>query len=200
MAAEFEGDLSAVDIEFLRAEAAKLYDGVNPERWERVRDQDFLSLAEEILGCRCMKNSFVRCPFHGTDSTPSFRIYDNNAWCWGCGLYYDNISLVAKYHDFNNFKALLWCEEFFKLPHMENVAYEVGNEERDLKFSDVRERYIQFAGADVRENKNVELAEGYLGYYFEGKGREDGEQDVMPLLAVLGLDIIADISKKLGLE
>lgn len=200
MSADFDGDLSAVDIEFLRAEAAKLYDGINPERWERVREQDFLSLAEEILGQRCMKNSFVRCPFHGTDSTPSFRIYDNNAWCWGCQEYFDNISLVAKYNDFNHFKALLWCEEFFKLPPMENVPVEVEDEERELKFSEIREAYILFAGADVREQKNLGLAEEYLRYYFEGKGQKDSEQDVMPLLAVLGPDVIAKISKKLGLE
>ena len=194
--AEFESDINASDIEFLRSEATKLYDGVNPERWERMREQDFLALAEEILGVRCMKNSFVRCPFHGTDSTPSFRIYTNNAWCWGCGLFYDCVSLVAKHYDFNRFKALLWCEKFFNLPPMENVERVVEDDERELKFVEVKGRYIKFAATDIQKHKNVGLAEEYLRYYFEGKQADD----IMPLLAVLGPEIIAEISKENGLE
>ena len=196
MPAEFECDPNENDIQFLRSEAIKMYDGVNPERWERIREQDFLQLAEEILGQRVLKNSFARCPFHGQDSTPSFRIYEKDAWCWGCSAFYDCISLVAKYHDFNRFKALLWCEEYFKLPPMDNVAREVEDDERELKFVEVKPRYMKFAAADIQKQKNVGLAEEYLRYYFEGKVADD----VMPLLAVLGHDIIAEISKEHGLE
>lgn len=194
---EFDGDLNANDIEFLRSEAIKLYDGINPERWERVHEQDFLSIAEEILGQRCMKQSFVRCPFHGTDSTPSFRIYNNDAYCWGCSQYFDAVALVAKYHDFNRFKALLWCEEFFKLPPMENVEREtIEDDERELKFGEVKERYMKFAASEVQKHKNVELAEEYLRYYFESKQ----EDSAMLLLQVLGPEKMAELFKEHGLE
>jgi hypothetical protein len=110
------------------------------------------------------------------------------------------VGLVARYYDFNRFKALLWCENYFKLPHMEDVAREVEDDERELKFSEVKPRYIKFASSEIQKHKNVALAEEYLRYYFEGKGNSDAEQDVMPLLAVLGQDIIAEIAKEYGLE
>jgi hypothetical protein len=198
MAEEFDGD-NISDIEFSRTEAVKMSGGTNPERWERIREQDFLSLAEEITGQRCLKNSFVRCPFHGTDSTPSFKVYENDAYCFGCNLFFDAIALVAKYQDCNRFKALLWLEDYYKLPPMENVTMEeVGDDddERELKFSEVKGRYIKFATAEIQKFKNAELAEDYLRYYFEGKQGKSA----MPLLAVLGPDVLAEIAKEYGLE
>lgn len=185
------------NVPFLRSEAAKLYGGVNPERWERIREQEFLAVAEEITGQRCVKNSFVRCPFH-IDNTPSLKVYENDAYCFSCGLYYDAISLVTKYQDTGRFKALLWLEDFYKLPPMANVPIEevIEDVERELRFTEVKDRYMKFAASDVQRHKNVELAEDYLRYYFEGKQ----EDSAVPLLVVLGPDIIAEISREHGLE
>jgi hypothetical protein len=192
-------DDNEYDVEFLRSEAAKMYGGVNPERWERIREQDFLSIAEEITGQRCLKNSFVRCPFHGADSTPSFKVYENDAYCFGCDMFFDAIALVAKHQDCNRFKALLWLENYYNLPPMADTPAEdeeVDDEERELKFSEVEPRYIKFASAEIQKLKNAELAEEYLRYYFEGKQNDD----VMPLLAVLGPDRMAEIAREYGLE
>jgi hypothetical protein len=189
----FDDDLNENDIAFLRSEAAKLYGGINPERWERVREQDFLPLCEEITGQRCLRNSFIHCPFHGADSTPSFKIYDNDAYCWGCGEKYDAVSLVAKYRDCNRFQALLWCETYFQLPPMESAVIEdIEDEEQELKFSETRGRYIKFASTAIQKSKNPEMAEEYLRYYFEGKQKDDA----VPLLQVLGPDIIAELTKE----
>ncbi len=196
MAPEFDSDLSEHDIAFLRTEASKMYGGINPERWERVREQDFLPLCEEITGQRCLKNSFIRCPFHGADSTPSFKIYDNDAYCWGCSEFYDAVALAAKHLDCGRVKALLWCEDYYKLPPMADVSVDISDDERELKFSEVRDRYIKFASSEIRKHKNAELAEEYLRYYFEGKQNSSA----LPLLAVLGPGAIAEIAKECGLE
>lgn len=188
---------SIQDVEFLRSEAAKMYGGINPERWERIREQDFLSLAEEITGQRCLKNSFVRCPFHGQDSTPSFKIYNNDAYCFGCGEFYGHIEIVAKYRDINRFQALVWLEDYYKLPPLADVAVEqIDDQERELKFSEVKGRYIAFVAAEIQKHQNVALAEDYLRYYFEGKG----EDSSLTLLTVLGPKAIAEIAKEYGLE
>lgn len=181
------------DVEFLRSEATKMYGGINPVRWERIREQDFLQIAEEITGQRCLKNSFVRCPFHGADSTPSFKIYDHDAYCFGCSMYFDAVALVAKHQDCTSFKALLWLENFYDLPPMADVAIEevVEDEERELKFSEVKQHYIKFASADIQKDKTPALAEQYLKYYFEGKETDSA----MPLLAVLGPDKTAEIAR-----
>src|SRR5271170_4816415 len=98
MSTEFDGDINEHDIAFLRSEANKLYDGINPERWDRVREQDFLPLCEEISGQRSLHNSFIHCPFH-TDRTPSFKIWHNDAYCFSCSSFYGHIEMVAKYRD-----------------------------------------------------------------------------------------------------
>jgi len=172
--------------------------GINPARWERIRQQDFLRIAEEITGQRCLKNTFVRCPFHGSDSTPSFKVYDNDAYCFGCGQFYDAVALVAKHRDTSRAKALAWLEKFFDLPPMGDVALDEDDEgeARELTFAQAKPAYIRFAAADIRARPDVGLALEYLRYYFEGKQ----EGDPVPLLAVLGPEGIAKIAKEHGLE
>jgi hypothetical protein len=182
------------NIDFTREAAEELYRfssslRVNPERWERVREQDFLSLAEEITGQRCLNHTKVRCPFHGTDSTPSFQLYEDNAYCFGCELPYDHISLVQKYLDCNKVKALSWCEEFFDLPRLPDVEQEENEEEEEephpLTFQEVRKAFVNYAVGDIQKVGKALYAEDYLRYYFQGKGTKEEESSAAPLLAAL---------------
>lgn len=187
------------NIEFARSAASALYGSstqVNPERWDRIREQDFLQIAEEITGQRCLRNSFVRCPFHGSDSTPSFKIYDNDAFCFGCGQFYDAVSMVSKYRDISRVKALAWLEDFFHLPPLGDIPAEVEDDEREITFSQAKAEYIRRAAKAIRNSGNVRLAVEYLQYYFEGKA----ESSSFPLLSVLGPEAITKIAKEHGLE
>ncbi len=192
---------SPQDEEFIRSRSAELYHddkrhGINPERWDRIRQQDFLQIAEEITGQRCLKNSFVRCPFHGSDSTPSFKVYDNDAYCFGCAQFYDAVALVAKHRDIGRVKALAWLEHYYNLPPMEDVAVEPDEDEHELTFAQVKPAYIRFAAADIQARASVGLAREYLCLYFEGK--QEGSS--LPLLRVLGPEAILRIAKEHGLE
>jgi len=181
------------NVDFTREAAEELYRfsssrRVNPERWERVRQQDFLSLAEEVTGQRCLSHTKVRCPFHGTDSTPSFQLYDDDAYCFGCELPYDHISLIQKYLDCNKLKALTWCEEFFDLPRLPDVEPEDDEDEEEahpLTFQEVRKTFVNYAVGDIQKVGTPRYAEDYLRQYFEGKGTKEEESSAAPLLSVL---------------
>lgn len=189
------------DILFERAAAAELYHlgearGINPLRWDRIREQDFLQVAEEISGQRCLRNSFIHCPFHGSDRTPSFKIYDHDAFCFACDEFFDAVSMVAKYRDCSRTKALFWLEDFFHLPRMDDVAIEPEDNEREITFEEAKPEYIRFAAKSIQAHPNLTLVREYLQYYFQGKG----ESSAHPLASVLGPDLVAKIARDNGLE
>ena len=80
---------SELEIKFEKESLYKLYQtgtasGINPERWERVRREiRFEDVVSELYG---HTGESIRCPFHGSDSTPSFWLYKrtNDGWCFGC--------------------------------------------------------------------------------------------------------------------
>jgi hypothetical protein len=49
----------------------------------------------EFYGIKLNKGGFARCPFHMDDS-PSFKVYDNGFYCFGCLEHGDVIDFVSK--------------------------------------------------------------------------------------------------------
>jgi len=79
------------EVEFSKSDLLKLdttnsrLHGINPARWERANDEiNFQDLVQEFTGK--YSNDKISCPFHGTDSTPSFGFWPhkNNGFCFGC--------------------------------------------------------------------------------------------------------------------
>jgi len=147
---------------------------INPKRWERVRTEiRFEDVVSDLSG---HSGSAIRCPFHGSDSTPSFWIYrgSNDGWCFGCPpkeQYYDQVRFAAKYLDISRPQALRWLEKKWDLPAMPDEPDEEDEaEEVQLRFEDLQEPFILRAIKQVREFKDVELAEDYIHYYFKAVG------------------------------
>lgn len=113
------------------------------ERWFRAREEIvFRDLVGDLLvRSRAGYDSgakVISCPFHGSDSTPSFQFYDqnNSAFCFGCpppvsNQAYDNISFVAKFFDINKVEALKWIERRYKLPPIADERLEEDEDESD---------------------------------------------------------------------
>ena len=149
------------------------------ERWERVREEvDFIVLAEELLskaGVWHREGNAIRCPFHGSDSTPSFNLYPqtNSAFCFGCpppkqNQTYDAINFVAKWFDINKVRALEWIEKKYKLPFIASTIepdYEEDEEDEEysLTVEDLTPLYLQVAPTLI---ENVDDAKSLLKKYF----------------------------------
>jgi len=192
------------DIDFARETANKLYQlgdakGINPLRWERVQDEILFSdVVEEVLG---KVGSPISCPFHGTDSTPSFYVYPpargNVGFCFGCppptsNQIYDSVKLVSMVFDINRVKALTWLEKKWNLPPMEDVVIEKDEEEEiSLEFDDLSEPYILKAAKDIQATRDLELANEYLRIYFLA----NRDQTALPLARVLGREVVQRVMR-----
>src|SRR5208282_6829810 len=105
------------DVSWERGSLDNLYlkHSINPERYEQIRREiNFGDLVADLTG---HTGSEIRCPFHGSDSTPSFYIYPpargNNGWCFGCvkgQQYYDHIRFVRELLGYSFIKALTYLE------------------------------------------------------------------------------------------
>lgn len=178
------------ELDFTKADIARLETadraGINPARWERAKDEvNFQDLVEEFTGK--YSNSMISCPFHGTDSTPSFKFYPhkNNGWCFGCPAgeqFYDNIIFVAKTLSISRVKALFWLEKTYKLPPMDDVILDDEEEEEEvsIEFADLSEAFIRQAAREVQKHQDVEMAQEFVRIYFEA----EFEKDPLPLARV----------------
>jgi hypothetical protein len=203
----------ADDVAIERASAQQLYQGgfliVNPERWTRIKElirfDDVVALF--IPG----HHQVISCPFHGTDSKPSFHLYrrTNDAYCFGCSKYYDHVRFVAAMHGGSMLAALKWLEHEFGLPKMADVnseeyADDHAEEFISVTFRDLKEPFIKHAARDValanvEGDDAVELAKEYLEILFKAWPTHQEEQadsnagDVMALARVLGRTVIDEI-------
>jgi hypothetical protein len=212
--ADEETQLPAVEelLDFDRESVQRLYatsmGGINPERWERARDEvRFEDVVSELTGHR---EHLLHCPFHGKDRTPSFQLYPrtNDAFCFGCppgSQYYDSVIFASKYLDCNRVQALHWIEKTFDLPRLPDSPLEDDDEPGTLGFWDLSEPFILKAAHDVQEGKDPELAEDYIRIYFislalEKSARASEDPDgarlraAMGLASVLGKDRVAAIA------
>ena len=51
--------------------------------------------AVEFYGIKLNRGGFARCPFH-TDGSPSFKVYEDGLYCFGCHEHGDVIDFVSK--------------------------------------------------------------------------------------------------------
>lgn len=177
-----------IELNFEKDTLYKLYSKgeageINPERWERVRREiRFEDVVSDLTG---HTGGSIRCPFHGSDSRPSFWLYKgtNDGWCFGCPpkeQYYDHVRFVARYLGVNRVAALRWLEKKWDLPPLLSVPEDVEEEDEytvQLGFFDLQEPYILKAIKQVQEFKDVELAEDYLRCYFEANQQAKWAED-----------------------
>lgn len=161
---------------------ASTYRTVNPERWERAKqDIPFDDVVSDLYG---QSGSKISCPFHGRDSTPSFTFYrsPNDAFCFGCPSgegYYDSVIFVSRYMGVNRLQALKWLEDKYELPPLADVEdAETYLEEEEteeeasfvtLTYEDLVEPYIIRATTDIQATKDVHRALDYLNLYFKAE-------------------------------
>jgi hypothetical protein len=184
-----------IEVNFEKDTLYKLYQTggsreINPERWDRIRKEiRFEDVVADLTGHS--GSTSIRCPFHGSDSRPSFWLYKgtNDGWCFGCPpkeQYYDHVRFVAKYMEISRPAALRWLEKKWDLPPILDTPEE--EEEGltiQLRFEDLQEPYMLRAIKQVQEFKDVELAEDYLRYYFKAlqqmkfaeEAKKEGEGD-----------------------
>jgi hypothetical protein len=149
--------------------------GVSDARWDRAKaNPDVRDLLSDLEGAR---GNPISCPFHGSDSKPSFYIYPkaNDCWCWGCGEvdgYWDNVKIVARHFGMataegkdDRVTALKWLEAHYPMPELkDDESYRppdmvIVDEEAsalpedplaqvDIKL--LREHFVQLAAGRVR--------------------------------------------------
>jgi len=192
------------EIDFIKSDILKLdsvnsrVHGINPARWDRANDEiNFQDLVEEFTGK--YSNDKINCPFHGSDSTPSFGFWPhkNNGFCFGCPpgeQFYDNIIFVAKTLSISRVKALFWLEKKYNLPPMDDVVLDDEDEEEEvsIEFADLSEAYIRQAGREVQKHQDVEMGQALVRIYFQA----EFEKDAMPLARVLDPSTLEHIRQK----
>lgn len=195
-------------VEFSAAEAAKLLrDGINPARWERVREEiDFWELVDMLVdrSDQGRRGNAIRCPFHGRDSTPSFQIYShsNNAYCWGCqhgDQFWDQIKFTARILNKTSRQALKWLEKEFKLPVLPELHGDVEEEIDEsktftLEVEDLAPTYVRTVRAYARRHRDCdgvseEVHEAVRKFFEAVK-----TNDPLPLARVLGVKAIKKLS------
>ena len=197
-----EEDVLALELDFDKDSVVELDPErrfvTNPLRWDRVRDEiNFQDLVEEFTGKR--SNDKISCPFHGSDTTPSFGFWPhkNNGFCFGCPpgeQYYDPLIFTSKYLQISPYKALLWLEKTYSLPPLDDIVPEEEEEEEEisLEFCDLAPAYIVQARREIRVSEDPELAFDYLRIYYESQHINDP----LPLAKVLDPDTLRSIKQK----
>jgi hypothetical protein len=153
---------------------------INPERLEQIkREIEFADLVEDLTG---KYGSEISCPFHGTDSTPSFYIYPvsrgNNGWCFGCPpghQYWDHVRFVKELLGYSYPKAVEYLEKQYSLPFIPDVEEEIEEEEETgevtitVEPEDLTELFVLHARREIQTNRDTEQAEEFLRIYFEAE-------------------------------
>lgn len=215
-----DDNLLADDTAFDRQTARELYrlgfgDAKLSARWSRATDPEvirFVDIVNEIHG-RAEANGMISCPFHGRDSHPSFKLYPDGAWCFGCPhgqQYYDTVKFVAAKFGYTPLQAIVWLEKKYGLPQLEGDEYEEEDEETEdgnaivsLNFHDLAGPYIKTAARAFQQSLDVELAHEYITIFFESMpGRKEDPnstealQKAVGLARVLGWKAVEEIKKQ----
>jgi len=74
---------------------------------------DIISVIE-YYGVSVNRKGFASCPFH-RENTPSFKVYDDNFYCFGCGKSGTVIDFVMIYFGVTNIGAVKKLSDDFKL-------------------------------------------------------------------------------------
>lgn len=68
----------------------------------------------EYYGVRLDNKNYALCPFH-SEGTPSFKVYDDNFYCFGCGTGGDLINFVMKLFSLTSIEAAKQLNDDFHL-------------------------------------------------------------------------------------
>lgn len=210
----------ADDVSFDRQTARELYrlgfggDLNLTARWVRVTDPlviRFVDIVNDIHG-RAESSGMISCPFHGRDSHPSFKLYPDGAWCFGCPhgqQYYDTVKFVAAKFGYTPNQAITWLEKKYALPKLEATDEDTGDETEEgdeiisLNFAHLAPAYIKKAAQHFREVLDPEIAHEYIRTYFESMPNRKENPDspealerAMGLANVLGWKAVEQIKKQ----
>ena len=170
-------------------------------RWERARTEiDVRDVVDILFGKR---GSPIRCPFHGSDSTPSmYFMHHNDYHCYGCpegDTSWDSIKIVARARNMSPSMALKWLEHEFHLPPLEGSLEpeeEVEPEEvvvvaPEEPLPDIKEVKALFANAASRllgkplPEETVSTYRKFLVTFYAAQHYKD----VRPLIKILKEDL-----------
>lgn len=122
---------------------------------EIIRNTVPMKQALEYYGFTVSRAGFISCPFH-SEKTASFKVYENNFYCFGCGAGGDLINFVKSYFNLDFKAAIVRINFDFGLDlHMGEEPSQAdrerirrANEERrrrkaeDTKINEIRRRYL----------------------------------------------------------
>lgn len=73
--------------------------------FSQIKDILDIKQALEYYGLSINSKGFTLCPFH-QEKTPSFKVYDNSFYCFGCGVSGTVIDFVMKYFGLTKIEAV----------------------------------------------------------------------------------------------
>jgi hypothetical protein len=148
-------------------------------RWARVVDPAVIRFVDVVNAAHghAESNGMISCPFHGRDSHPSFKLYLDHGFCFGCPpkqMYYDAVGFVAAKFGYTRLQAITWLEKKYDLPKLESTdeednadETEDGDEIVSLNFHHLAPPYIKLAAQRFRQDLDADTAHGYIRIYFE---------------------------------
>lgn len=135
---------------------------------------------ERILGAPASKTSKTlvwRCPMHN-DDTPSFHVYDNGFYCYGCGVHGD----ILDFWQWATKKGLagVLADHNISLTAEEVLQRKVDAAQRDIeaaqrKLDEVQSALIELRSGGLREKYHANLDE------YDGMGRVLWENRGVPV-------------------
>jgi len=164
------------------------------DRWDRINEKVQLQdvIAELHDG---ESREIFSCPFHGSDTRPSFKVYPakNNAWCFGCPNdkgYYDSVKFAAAKLECSYHRAIVWLEKKYNLPPME-AQPEQEDEDDDgrvvyLTFEHLKDPFIKLAAAAFLKKPDPRVARRYISIFFNAvpDGNPESPEEIQKALAL----------------
>ena len=97
----------------------------------------------EYYGVSINSKGFASCPFH-QENTPSFKVYEDNFYCFGCGASGTAIDFAMKYFGLTNIEAAKKLNEDFKLnlPIGKNAGTAICRPTKENKY--IVEKFIKW--------------------------------------------------------
>lgn len=127
----------------------------------QISMQDLLS----FYGFELNRYNEMCCPFH-VEKTPSFRVYQDNYYCFGCHEHGDNISFVMKHEKISFAGALHFLNDKFNLGlnlkkavYENNQASRISNVEREIDRLCQRRKHLHYAIVNPGISDNVSVCD-----------------------------------------
>ena len=96
---------NTTDIYIIPQKNIKSTQNYNIDIFSQIKNMLDIKQALEYYGLSFKNNNFTSCPFH-QEKTPSFKIYDDSFYCFGCGASGTVIDFVMKYFGLTNIEAV----------------------------------------------------------------------------------------------